>query len=107
MMIRKRQPSLIVRPFTFLALLLWAAMLAGCALRPAPPAAGMHAPDFKYPPAQWQTVISLPDDWQKTLVDKDGSLLYEWQPGSKAPDKFNIRITPGVAGAATWEGQEL
>jgi hypothetical protein len=36
--------------------------------------------DFRYAPRDWQTAICLPDDWQKSLVAKDGSLLYDY-PG--------------------------
>jgi len=36
--------------------------------------------DFRYSPPWWQTAICLPDDWQKTLVSKDGALLYDY-PG--------------------------
>ena len=36
--------------------------------------------DFRYAPPWWQTSICLPDDWQKTLVGKEGSLLYDY-PG--------------------------
>ena len=32
--------------------------------------------DFRYSPPEWQTAICLPDDPQKSLVDKSGELLY-------------------------------
>ena len=35
-------------------------------------------------PPYWQTAICLPDDWQKTLVGKDGAMLYDY-PGDFAP----------------------
>ena len=34
--------------------------------------------DYRYTPAEWQSPICLPDDWQKTLIDKSGQLLYDW-----------------------------
>ncbi len=60
--------------------------------------------DHRYAPPYWQTSICLPDDWQKTLVGKDGSLLYDYR--GKFAD-FKTRITAGVAGPAEWERQEL
>jgi hypothetical protein len=60
--------------------------------------------DFRYAPPSWQTAICLPDDWQKTLVGKDGSLLYDY-PGSYAG--FGTRITFGLAHEAHWLKQEL
>ncbi len=50
--------------------------------------------DFRYAIPWWQTAICLPDDWQKTLVGKDGELLYDY-PG-KFSD-FQTRITVSVA----------
>lgn len=60
--------------------------------------------DFRYAPPLWQTSICLPDDWQKTLVGKDGSLLYDY-PGKFSG--FKTRITAGTVTAAEWQGQEL
>ncbi len=37
--------------------------------------------DYRYAPAEWQTSICLPDDWQKSLIDKNGDLLYDY-PGT-------------------------
>jgi hypothetical protein len=60
--------------------------------------------DFRYAPPSWQTAICLPDDWQKTLVGKDGSLLYDY-PGSYAG--FGTRITFSLGGHSQWQNQEL
>ena len=60
--------------------------------------------DFRYAPPWWQTSICLPDDWQKTLVGKDGSLLYDY-PGNYAG--FGTRITFGLPGETQWLKQEL
>ena len=49
--------------------------------------------DFRYKPYHWQTSICLPDDWQKTIVDMNGSLLYDY-PGDI--DGFGLKIAPGV-----------
>jgi hypothetical protein len=81
-----------------LCVLLWAA---------APALAATNDPwtiDFRYAPPWWQTAICLPDDWQKTLVGKEGSLLYDY-PGSYAG--FGTRITFGLAQEAKWVTQEL
>ena len=34
--------------------------------------------DHRYAPPWWQTSICLPDDWQKTLLGKQGCLLYDF-----------------------------
>ena len=60
--------------------------------------------DFRYAPPNWQTSICLPDDWQKTLVGKDGALLYDW-PGKFAG--FGTKITFGVVEDMHWLKQEL
>ena len=60
--------------------------------------------DFRYAPPDWQTSICLPDDWQKTLVGKDGALLYDY-PGKSAG--FGTRIVSGVDGPSQWTEQQL
>lgn len=60
--------------------------------------------DFRYQPPGWQTLIGLPDDWQKTLVGKEGQLLYDF-PGKHSG--FKTRIALGVEGANPWVRQEL
>jgi hypothetical protein len=54
--------------------------------------------DFRYSPVWWQTAIGLPDDWQKTLVSKEGALLYEYD--GAYPGNFRIRVTASCANAA-------
>jgi hypothetical protein len=60
--------------------------------------------DHRYAPPQWQTAICLPDDWRKTLVAKDGGLLYDY-PGKFTG--FATKITFGTVGGNQWERQEL
>lgn len=60
--------------------------------------------DFRYAPAWWQTSICFPDDWQKTLVGKDGSLLYDF-PG--AWDGFATKIMFGLDRPTDWLRQDL
>ncbi len=61
--------------------------------------------DHRYKPGKWQTAIGLPDDWQKSLVDKGGELLYDY-PG--AFGGFGSRIGFELAdGSGEWVGQEL
>ena len=60
--------------------------------------------DHRYAPPWWQTSICLPDDWQKTLVGKEGSLLYDWQGKYSG---FKTRITLGLEGGTEWVRQEL
>ena len=54
--------------------------------------------DFRYAPPWWQTAICLPDDWQKTLVGKEGSLLYDY-PGSYAGLRHSDHLRLGARGS--------
>jgi len=61
--------------------------------------------DFKYKPTDWQTAICLPDDWQKSLVGKNGAMLYDHY--SHSPDfatKMKLSISPGKG---EWIEQKL
>ena len=52
--------------------------------------------DFRYSPPWWQTAIGLPDDWQKTLVSKEGALLYDY-PGDFSG--FGTKVAIALEGA--------
>ncbi len=60
--------------------------------------------DFRYAPSDWQTCIGLPDDWQKTLVGKDGALLYDY-PGPRSG--FRLKVLGSLDEGSQWIGQEL
>ena len=60
--------------------------------------------DFRYSPPQWQTAICLPDDPQKSLVDKSGELLYHYNQGGR---EFGTRIAVMIVSNAVWQKQEL
>ncbi len=61
--------------------------------------------DFRYAPPDWQTSICLPDDWQKTLVHRDGTLLYDYVGGGRG---FQTRISMRLAGLSMdWVNQAL
>ncbi|MGO8747321.1 MAG: hypothetical protein ACLQNE_15150 [Thermoguttaceae bacterium] len=60
--------------------------------------------DYRYSPIWWQTSICLPDDWQKTLVGKEGTLLYDF-PGTYSGFKTRIAFTLGEG--EKWVRQEL
>ena len=60
--------------------------------------------DFRYSPPEWQTAICLPDDPQKTLVDRSGELLYHY---GRVGREFATRVGVEVVGGATWQKQEL
>ncbi len=66
---------------------------------PAPAAADLFTADFRYAPPWWQTAIGLPDDWQKTLVSKEGVLLYDYIKGNE----FGTRVAISVAGGPAAE----
>ena len=60
--------------------------------------------DFSFSPPEWQTAICLPDDPNKSLVDKSGALLYHFGMGGR---EFGTRISVEVADDAVWQKQEL
>lgn len=49
--------------------------------------------DYRYAPAYWYTGIGLVDDWQKTLVDDRGRLLYDFGPGPYVRPKTTVAVT--------------
>ena len=74
--------------------------------RDAPPAPwsdqdrASSAVDFRFAPPWWQTAIGLPDDWQKTLVSKEGELLYDY-PGDFSGFGTRVAVVAtGTDGAA-------
>jgi hypothetical protein len=66
--------------------------------------APQNAVDFRYSPPEWQTAICLPDDPHKSLVDKNGVLLYHYQQGGR---EFGTQISVEVTHDAVWQGQDL
>ena len=52
--------------------------------------------DFRFAPAQYATAICFPDDWQKSLVTENGSLVYDYGPGPYAKPLTDISV--GVKG---------
>ena len=62
------------------------------------------AVDFRFSPPEWQTAICLPDDPQKSLVDRSGELLYHYGQGGR---EFGTRIGVQVVGDSAWQKQEL
>ena len=62
------------------------------------------AVDFRYSPPEWQTAICLPDDPQKSLVDRSGELLYHYNQGGR---EFGTRIGVQVVGDSVWQEQDL
>ena len=45
-----------------------------------------------YAPSHWLSCIGFPDDWQKTLVDQDGALAYNFGPGPYAEALTTVNI---------------
>lgn len=90
------------------SLLMPSGFIAAAALHAAQAGAGPQLGawqlDHRFAPPQWQTAICLPDDWQKTLVGKDGALLYDY-PGKFGG--FGTRIRFGLEAECTWTTQQL
>jgi hypothetical protein len=59
---------------------------------------------FRYSPPEWQTAICLPDDPQKSLVDRSGELLYHYNQGGR---EFGTRIGVQMVGNSVWQKQDL
>jgi hypothetical protein len=53
--------------------------------------------DFRFAPAHWQTIISLPDDWLKSFVSDQGALGYDNAPGPYARPLTEVSV--GIKGA--------
>src|ERR1035437_837850 len=62
------------------------------------------AVDFRYSPPEWQTATCLPDDPQKSLVNRSGELLYHYNQGGR---EFGTRIGVQVVGNSAWQKQDL
>ncbi len=54
-------------------------------------------------PPQWQTLICLPDDPCKSLVDKSGALLYYYDTGK---GDFGYHRRGGGDPGAVWQKHE-
>jgi hypothetical protein len=61
--------------------------------------------DYAYAPALWQTAIGLIDDPDKSVVDKSGTLLYDFSKGFDG--EFATRISLDFAPDAQWVLQQL
>ncbi|MBI4581387.1 MAG: hypothetical protein HY718_16920 [Planctomycetes bacterium] len=63
--------------------------------------------DWRYTPPDWQTSICLIDDGLKTLVGKDGAMLYDYG-GSGSAAGFATRVTLHLDdGEDRWVGQRI
>jgi len=90
----------------FLRLAAVAAFCLAAAVRPAPaPAAAPPATtvDFRYAPLWWQSAICLPDDSDKTLVGKEGQVLFDFGHGGFR--NFRICLQGDLAGGVEWRRQ--
>ncbi len=98
------------RAFSFLAVLV--SFFSGAVAADSPPPLKLGMPldrpyelDLRFHPDSWQTYICLVDDGQKTLVGKDGALLYDY-PGPYAD--FGTRVQVALSGpGGEWVSQSL
>ena len=58
--------------------------------------------DYAYAPARWMTPICLVDDWQKSLVDDKGQLVYDFGPGPYARAKTVLSVRLANVKADFW-----
>jgi len=61
--------------------------------------------DFRYAMPWWQTAICLPDDPDKTLVGKDGQILFDYGRAGGYRD-FAICLQPDLVDGTSWVKQE-
>lgn len=62
--------------------------------------------NFEWAPENFHTVIGLPDDWQKTMVNENGALTYDFGPGPYARNLTSVQF--GLHGASmTVDDQHL
>jgi uncharacterized protein len=66
--------------------------------------AGLGTVDFRYSLPWWQTAICLPDDPDKTLVGKEGQLLFDY--GAGGVRNFGLCLQPDIVAGAKWLRQE-
>jgi hypothetical protein len=91
--------SLLFAAFTLLSL------SAGVALSAAPKSNELGPVDFRYALPWWQTAICLPDDPDKTLVGKEGQILFDYGYHNGYRD-FAISLQPDPASGTKWVRQE-
>jgi hypothetical protein len=77
-------------------------IFGGALLSRAEEAGGTDTVDFRYSPPEWQTLICLPDDPCKSLVDKSGTLLYNYKQG-----EFGTKISVVAEASEVWQKQDL
>lgn len=67
----------------------------------------MNSFNFPYSPAWWQCCISLPDEADKVLVGREGSLLLDFERDGLGHRSFRTVIEPALPVEATFVTQEL
>jgi hypothetical protein len=86
----------------FLVLTLVTTALAASAM--APSVSSPDKVDFRYALPWWQTAICLPDDPDKTLVGKEGQLLFDY--GGGGVRNFGLSLQPEMVGGTKWIRQQ-
>jgi hypothetical protein len=67
-------------------------------------ATGTERVDFRDAPPEWQAAICLPDDPCKSLVDRNGRLLYHYGKGER---EFGAILAVEATSNTVWQKQEL
>jgi hypothetical protein len=65
------------------------------------------SPSFPYSPPWWQSCISVPDEYDKILVGREGSILLDYERGGRGHRSFRTVIEPGVIDGEQFSQQEL
>lgn len=98
---------MICRPrfFVLTAIIAFLAIGATIGFAAEPQANDSRTVDFRYAMPWWQTAICLPDDPDKTLVGKEGQILFDYGHAEGYRD-FAICLQPDLAGGTKWVKQE-
>ncbi len=64
-------------------------------------ATAQYKVDYEFAPARWLTPIGLIDDWQKSMVDEQGRLAYDFGPGPYVRPLTTVAVEVVGAGAET------
>lgn len=69
------------------------AVIAFIAIATTNPTLGQYTVDYEFAPGRWMTPIGLVDDWQKSMVDHNGRLVYDFGPGPYAQPITTVGFT--------------
>lgn len=79
---------------------------AGADIKDSKTSINPYVVNYKYAPSWWQTLVCMPGDPQKTMVGREGGLLYGFT-GNGRYHGFTSTISADLDGGTQWVRQEL